>query len=182
MALSVICSATSGYLTWLAEESWVRMCMVAGVSLAVTWQWRGLGAVVSMSAVSLASYLRHKRTNMGRLVFLESSKAAGSVSQSLAHQIEKIITSCPELNKPRYIPTLWAADHWGNIALFVAKQMFDKSCLRSNRFSREIIKLPDGGTVSIDFADDEHLPHDSPFVIFLHTITGSAYVRIPSVL
>ena len=153
--------------------------MVAWVSLAVTWQWRGLGAVVSMSAVSLASYLKHKRTNMGRLVFLESSKATGSVAQSLAHQIEKIITSCPELNQPRYIPTFWAADHWANIALFVAKQMFDKS---SNRFTREIIKLPDGGTVSIDFADDEHLPHDSPFVIFLHTITGSAYVRIPSVL
>jgi len=175
MALSVLCSATSGYLTWLSEESLARMCLVAGVSMAITWQWRGLGAAVSLSAVSLVSYWRHRRTNTGRLVFLDSSKASGLVGHNLAHQIEKIIKRCPELTMPRYIPTFWAADQWANIALFVAKQVFDKSCLRSNRFTREIIKLADGGTVSIDFADDDQLPHDSPFVIFLHTITGSAY-------
>ena len=156
------------------------MCVVAGVSLVITWQWRGLGAAVSVSAVSLWAYMQHRKRSIGRLVFLDSSRASDPVAYKLAQQIERIISCCPELNMPRYIPTFWAADHWANIALFVAKQMFDKSSLRSNSFTREVLTLSDGGTVSIDFADDDHLPADSPFVIFLHTITGSAYVRIVS--
>ena len=173
MALSVICSATSGYLTWLAEESLTRMVMVAGVSMVITWNWRVVGAAVSLSGASLLSYWRHQQKNNGRLVFLPSSESG----HHLAHRVEQIIQCCPELQLPHYVPTFWAADQWANLALFVAKQVFDKSCLRQNKFSREIINLPDGGTVSIDFADDNHLPQDSPFVIFLHTITGSAYVR-----
>jgi len=171
MALSVICSATSGYLTWLAEESLTRMVMVAGVSMVITWNWRVVGAAVSLSGVSLLSYWRHQQKNNGRLVFLPSSESG----HHLAHRVEQIIQCCPELQLPHYVPTFWAADQWANLALFIAKQVFDKSCLRQNKFSREIINLPDGGTVSIDFADDNHLPQDSPFVIFLHTITGSAY-------
>jgi len=175
MALPVISSATCCYLTWMAEGSLGRMCVVAGVSLAVTWQWGGIGAVVSTSTASVWAYLQQHNTNDGHLLFLDSSTATNPISCKHAQNIERIISCCPELIRPRYIPTFWAANHWANIALFVVKQMFDKSSLRSNRFKREVLTLPDGGTVSIDFADDDHIPPNAPFVIFLHTITGSAY-------
>ena len=39
---------------------------------------------------------------------------------------------------------------------------------------REVLTLADGGQVCIDYADCPHLPPSAPFVVFLHTITGSA--------
>ena len=83
---------------------------------------------------------------------------------------------CPSLNTPQYIPTFWCSNTWANLGLYFVKQLYDKSSWQSNKFSREILTLPDGGTVSIDFADDDHLPPDSPVVMFLHTITGSGLV------
>merc|ERR1711981_823717 len=50
----------------------------------------------------------------------------------------------------------------------------DKSFLRRTSYNRELLTMEDGGTVSIDFPDDSHLPPDAPLVIFLHTITGSS--------
>ena len=61
---------------------------------------------------------------------------------------------------------------WTNLALYTAKQLYDKSWLRRNNFSREVVRTADGGTVSIDYAVCE-LPPAAPLVIFLHTITGS---------
>ena len=76
---------------------------------------------------------------------------------------------------PRYLPTLWAADTWTNCGLFIAKQIYDKSCLRRDKYTREVLVLEDGGTVSIDYAEcPEEMPETAPIVIFLHTITGSA--------
>ena len=76
---------------------------------------------------------------------------------------------------PRYLPTLWAADTWTNCGLFIAKQIYDKSCLRRDKYMREVLVLEDGGTVSIDYAEcPEEMPETAPIVIFLHTITGSA--------
>ena len=76
---------------------------------------------------------------------------------------------------PRYLPTLWAADTWTNCGLFIAKQIYDKSCLRRDKYTREVLILEDGGTVSIDYAEcPEEILDTAPIVIFLHTITGSA--------
>ena len=94
----------------------------------------------------------------------------------LTKTIEAIIRSCPSLENPQYIPTFWSSNKWANLALYFLKQLYDKSSWQSNNFTREVLSLPDGGTVSVDFADDSHLPSDSPVVLFLHTITGSGLV------
>ena len=86
-----------------------------------------------------------------------------------------IFQACPSLASPRYLPTLWAADTWANCGLFIAKQIYDKSCLRRDKYTREVLVLEDGGTVSIDYAEcPEEILDTAPIVIFLHTITGSA--------
>ena len=86
-----------------------------------------------------------------------------------------MLQACPSLASPRYLPTLWAADTWTNCGLFVAKQIYDKSCLRRDKYTREVLVLEDGGTVSIDYAEcPPEMPKTAPIVIFLHTITGSA--------
>jgi predicted alpha/beta-fold hydrolase len=56
----------------------------------------------------------------------------------------------------------------------VLKQLYDKSWFRSDQYTREVLTMPDGGTVSIDWAACPGLPDSAPVVIFLHTITGSA--------
>ena len=86
--------------------------------------------------------------------------------------MEEIIASCHSLRSPKYVPTFWAASRWTNLALYTAKQLYDKSWLRRNNFSREVVRTGDGGTVSIDYAMCQ-LPPAAPLVIFLHTITGS---------
>jgi predicted alpha/beta-fold hydrolase len=98
------------------------------------------------------------------------------VRHQLALSIERILSLSTQLANPRYVPTLWAADTWTNLILFILKQTVDKKWIKSiNKANRELLIMEDGGTVSIDFAEDDHLPSTAPIVIFLHTITGSSY-------
>eukprot|EP00092_Neocalanus_flemingeri_P027679 GFUD01030044.1.p1 GENE.GFUD01030044.1~~GFUD01030044.1.p1 ORF type:complete len:608 (+),score=112.93 GFUD01030044.1:51-1826(+) len=144
------------------------------LSWTITWQWKSLGAIVSLTTVSGCSYYRLFYGDTARLVHVDSRKVDNPVRRKLAKHIEGIIDICPELKNPRYIPTFWAADQWTNMALLIAKQRFDKSLLRRTNYNRELLTMTDGGTVSIDFPADSHLPVDAPLVIFLHTITGSS--------
>ena len=87
------------------------------------------------------------------------------------------MTPCFSLQNPNYIPTFWSSNKWANLCLYFVKQLYDKSALQSNKYLRELVDLPDGGTVAIDYIDDKNLKHDAPVVIFLHTITGSGLVK-----
>jgi len=174
MFQQLVCSASTGYLTWLTDGGPLDVGLAVGLSWAITWQWKSLGAIMSLTAVSGCSYYRLYHGNAARLVHADASKAENPVRRKLAQKIESIISACPELKNPRYIPTFWAADQWANMALLIVKQRWDKSFLRKTKYSRELLKMTDGGTVSIDFPDDSHLPADAPLVIFLHTITGSS--------
>jgi len=169
-----LCSATTGYLTWLTEGSLLDVGLAVGLSWAVTWQWNSFGAIVCLTVVSGVCYHRLYHANVARLVHVDSTTVDTPVRRKLAKCIESIIDHCPELKTPRYIPTFWAADQWTNMALLIAKQRFDKSFLRYTNYTRETLTMGDGGTVSIDFPADSHLPDDAPLVIFLHTITGSS--------
>jgi len=174
MLQQVICSASSGYLAWLTDGGPLDVGMAVGLSWAFTWQWKSFGAILSLTAVSGCSYYRLYKSNVARIVKSDSSKEANPTRKTLAKKIERIVEICPELRKPRYFPTFWASDQWTNMALLILKQRLDKSFLRRTKYQRELLQMPDGGTVSIDFPNDSHLPADAPIVIFLHTITGSS--------
>jgi len=148
--------------------------LAVGLSWAITWQWKSFGAILSLTGVAGFSYYRLYKGNMARLVYVNSRKVESGVRGNLAQRIEAIIDICPELKNPRYIPTFWAADQWVNMALLIAKQRFDKSFFRKTNYTREVLTMTDGGTVSIDFPSNSGLPEDAPLVIFLHTITGSS--------
>eukprot|EP00928_Gymnodinium_smaydae_P044455 TRINITY_DN29657_c0_g1_i1.p1 TRINITY_DN29657_c0_g1~~TRINITY_DN29657_c0_g1_i1.p1 ORF type:complete len:425 (-),score=48.46 TRINITY_DN29657_c0_g1_i1:247-1521(-) len=89
-----------------------------------------------------------------------------------ASRIATIMRSRASLHSPSYVPPLWATSKWLNLLAFMIKQrLFSDFKLR-----RETITLDDGGTVSIDWANDETtaaLPENAPIVICLHTVTGS---------
>jgi len=173
MASSLLYRILSLSLSWIKKGALHHLCSV-GLSLVITWRWGVTGATISVSVLSLTAYIGHRRNNKATLVYLASSDTLEPDSKALTYLVERSISLCPSLSNPAYIPTFWAAGAWSNLLLFTLKQLFDKSSLRTNKFTREVIKLDDGGVVSIDFADDAHLPSDAPFVIFLHTITGSA--------
>lgn len=151
-----------------------RCGMAAGLGLALALQWRAMGSLASLAGSSVWVCVRLKSRSSGRLVHCRPEHTSDPVLKERAVVVQDILGLCPELSNPRYIPTFWAADTWTNCALFILKQLYDKSCLRSNLYTRELITLEDGGTVSIDYSDCSGLPVSSPFVIFLHTITGSA--------
>jgi len=173
--LALISSAASGYLTWVAEDGDLLRCgLAAGMGLALTWQWKVLGCLTSIATTSVWVYFRLQSVLVGRLVHCSPENVTDPLLKIRAVKIQRIIATCPELKNPQYFPTFWAADTWTNCALFILKQLYDKSWLRRNHYTREILTLGDGGTVSIDYADCPDLPPEAPFVIFLHTITGSA--------
>jgi len=180
--IPILSGFTSGYLSWITSDTFnnqvwkrvTRTALATGATVLCSIKWECFGAITSLVTVSTWSYLAIYNTSSGRVIFCPSDSQE-PVRKRLALSIENIVVRTPGLFQPRYIPTFWAADKWTNIALFITKQMFDKSFLRGNKIRRDILVMTDGGTVSIDFADDEHLPSSAPFVIFLHTITGSSH-------
>ena len=50
-----VCSATTGYLTWLTDGGPLDVGLAVGLSWAITWQWNSLGAILSLTAV-VSSY------------------------------------------------------------------------------------------------------------------------------
>jgi len=178
--LSVLTSATSSYLLCSNTGTWswsgvTRLIVTSGLSLVVTIQWRILGSLVSLVTAAALSHLELSFSqDKDHLVYLRTSGAQTSDEKKLSVAIENIIANCSSLKNPKYIPTFWSSNKWANLALYFVKQLYDKSSLQSNNFTRELIRLSDGGTVSIDYAETEsQIPADAPVVIFLHTITGS---------
>ena len=178
--LAVLTSLSSTYLSWSSGQASSTILLTAGASLVVSLQWSVAGSLLSLSTVTALSYLsqRVESLSRGSLVYLPSDQVSQPSEARLARTIEEILAICPSLRSPHYIPTFWSSNTWANLGLYFLKQLYDKSSWQSNKFSREILTLNDGGTVSIDFADDDHLPSDSPVVIFLHTITGSGLVSL----
>jgi len=175
VVLALFSSAASGYLGWLAEDGSLLWCgMAAGMGLTLALQWRTIGSLASVAGGSVWVCVRLKSRCTGRLVHCKPENTRDPVMKERAVVIQNILGLCPELINPRYIPTFWAADTWTNCALFIMKQLYDKSCLRRNNYTRELLTLDDGGTVSIDYLECSSLPATAPFCIFLHTITGSA--------
>jgi len=174
MLQQVLCSATAGYIAWLYDGEIAGVCLAVGLSCSASYYWKSLGAVVSLATVACCGHYSLYQRNKARLVFADPSNTQNNVRLQLAKKIQSIVRMSPELSNPRYIPTFWASGMWSNMALLILKQRLDKSFLRSTSYTRELLVMPDGGTVSIDFPDDSHLPPDAPLVIFLHTITGSS--------
>lgn len=173
--LHLLCGSATGYLCWLAEGgSMLRTGAAASLGLAVSWQGGATAAIAAMVGAAAWAALRVQLSSTGRLIHCPPEEAAAGELRLRAATIDRIVEMCPELRRPRYVPTFWAADTWTNCALFIVKQMYDKSWLRSNSYTREELVLPDGGTVSIDYHPCPSLPEEAPLVIFLHTITGSA--------
>jgi len=88
-------------------------------------------------------------------------------------RIEGIVSRCPTLHEV-YKPPLFCKWSWLNVAVTIIKE---KLLANSIPLKRETIICPDGGEISIDWADDtmsRNLPEDAPILAILHTITGSS--------
>jgi len=176
--LPVLTSVTSSYILWstAGESTWrgaTRLIVSAGVTLLVTIQWQMMGALVSMVTATVLAHIEARYQSPSRLVYLPSKDCLDPKQLKLTKVIEDILCNCSSLQNPNYIPTFWSSNKWANLCLYFVKQLYDKSALQSNKYLRELVDLPDGGTVAIDYIDDKNLKHDAPVVIFLHTITGS---------
>ena len=76
--------------------------------------------------------------------------------------------------KEHYRAPWWCCNTWLNVAVMVIKEKWEAHTLPMRR---ERLIQPDGGEVSVDYADDEvtrALPADAPILGILHTITGSS--------
>merc|ERR1719419_215544 len=87
--------------------------------------------------------------------------------------MKQIIDRCPTLHEV-YRPPIFCRWPWLNVMVTLIKERLwsDKIPLQ-----RQAILCPDGGEISIDWADDpnsRNLPPDAPILAILHTITGSS--------
>jgi len=93
------------------------------------------------------------------------------------------IEACPTLREGKFTPTPWLAN--GHLQAYFGSS---KGSLSGNSpygksfdYDRELIKLPDGGTVCIDWAIfDKELPANSKILLIGPGVTGSSlsnYIR-----
>jgi len=146
--------------------------VAATASLIMTHKSPKLGFIFSVSSCTAWAYYCLTREE-SKLVFCSSSEFNSAPASSLCSRIARILALTPSLFSPAYLPPVWAADRWSNLCLFSLKQVYDKSRLRDNSYTRKALSMPDGGTLYIDFLDSNLSP-TAPIVVFLHTVTGSA--------
>jgi len=87
-------------------------------------------------------------------------------------KLEKIVSRCASLYET-YRPPWWCIGPWMNALVLLIKQWLAPSL----PFHRETITCPDGGEISLDWANDDEtkgLPDSAPVIGILHTITGSS--------
>jgi len=163
---AVAAALSSASLSWLCGHSiavTAAIAAIAALSAAVTWKYRQLREEVKSGASA-------------RLVWCPPTLPGLSDRRKfLAGQISSILEQCSSLRCPEYQPPVFASGVWSNLVLYGIKQAIDKNWWVSPH-KRQRIVCPDGGVVSIDWADDKvtaSLPADAPIVIFLHTVTGS---------
>ena len=84
--------------------------------------------------------------------------------------IRDIVARCPTLHE-EYKPAFWYSNPWINVFVMMFKKWLEPVM----KVKRETIICPDGGEISIDWADDpvtQQLGVNAPVLGILHTITG----------
>ena len=83
-----------------------------------------------------------------------------------------VLARTPSLHAP-YTPPFWAANAWVQLVIFIIRT---RALPRSPPFRRQKLVAPDGGTVALDWLDENEapLPASAPLLLILHTITGTS--------
>jgi len=98
-------------------------------------------------------------------------------------QPQQWIKACPSLNAGKFTPTPWLANGLlqGYYAAVKGSISGDSKWGKHVDYRRELIVLPDGGTMSIDWAlPDKNLPLENKITLIAHGVTGSSgsqYIR-----
>ncbi|GAA6037019.1 hypothetical protein JCM8097_005511 [Rhodosporidiobolus ruineniae] len=93
--------------------------------------------------------------------------------------LDQVLDQCPNLRGGWYTPTAWlTSGHAATIACTVFSYTYDPIT-----YTRELIRVPDGGTIAVDFApplEGEEPLDDRPILVVSHGLTGGShesYVR-----
>ena len=62
---------------------------------------------------------RVQLSSTGRLIHCPPEEAPAGELRLRAATIDRIVEMCPELRRPRYVPTFWAADTWSVMVVAV---------------------------------------------------------------
>lgn len=93
------------------------------------------------------------------------------------------IEACPTLREGKFTPTPWLANGYLQAYFGSSKGSLPGNSAygKSFDYDRELIRLPDGGTVSIDWAIfDKELPANNKILLIAPGVTGgsrSQYIR-----
>ena len=74
-----------------------------------------------------------------------------------------------------YSPPVWAFSSWVQLLIYVAKSL--RRPKQPGPWDRQLLTLPDGGTVALDWyrlSPAAAPPPDAPVLLLLHTITGTS--------
>ncbi|GAA5971552.1 hypothetical protein JCM11641_000636 [Rhodosporidiobolus odoratus] len=91
-------------------------------------------------------------------------------------RLDELLKQCPSLvgKDAWYVPTMWlASGHLATIACTIFRYAYDPIF-----YTRQLIRVPDGGTIAVDFAPpikDEEPLDDRPILVVSHGLTGGSY-------
>ncbi|KAG0235698.1 hypothetical protein BGW41_000700 [Actinomortierella wolfii] len=88
--------------------------------------------------------------------------------------VDYVLRKCPSLNNHTFWPTLWMTNGHLQTA-YAAYKTFSKKY--QIPYERELLKMPDGGQVSIDWSPSlkKQPKTDVPTLVLLHGLTGGSY-------
>ena len=127
-----------------------------------------LKLAVAVYLVAVALWLQMK--------WLRTANTARKVmGNSTTQQLRRILARCPSVDRPHYLPPIWASNKWVNLVLFIVKAGFIQRFVFRFPLIHEALTAPDGAIISLDWSDDtatRALPADAPILLLLHTISG----------
>jgi len=124
--------------------------------------WVAAASLCGVVPVVFALYLRNREVKSKLLLNPKDTR------------MKRIVDICKGAVHESYRAPWWCCNSWLNVAIMLYKQQWQEG---SVPLRRHTIDRPDGGQVSVDYADDEvskSLPPDAPVLGILHTITGSS--------
>ena len=88
--------------------------------------------------------------------------------------IEQIISQCPSLKNPKYIPPTLFSGSWGNMTLtFIKENLYEILFYSKSKFRKQIHVHTDGGRTAYAWLKaDDVLPSTAPIVFILHTVAA----------
>ena len=150
----------------------VRLCPVGVCDIEM--KLPNFSSILFALALLLIRYLQRHRKRLQQETVRVVYKKGSTGIKDKSWLIQQIISHCPSIRNPKYIPPTLFSGSWGNMILsFMKENLYEILFYSKSKFRKQIHVLPDGGrTAYVWLKADDALPSTAPIVFILHTLAA----------